>query len=133
MAHPNYLCDLHLVIWLKQKRRTRNKRSGLCTFSGRYADASKRWLCIVQYPPVFGCPFACRKISAAICSCRRFCCPLSVPSCLPSTHQYLRLEHSASTIHKTRTAWNRGILVVAIIRLLGVRAFPQVLQEEMKR
>jgi hypothetical protein len=34
---------------------------------------------------------------------------------------------------KTRTAWNRGILVVAIIRLLSARAFPQVLEEEMKR
>lgn len=47
----------------------------------------------------------------------RFCCPLSVPSSLPSTHQYLRLEHSASTTRKTRTAGNRGILVLAIIRL----------------
>ena len=116
MAYPNYLCDLHLLIWLKQKRR-RNKRSGSCTFAGHYADANKRWLGIVQYPLVFGCSFACRKISAAICSCRRFCCPLSVPSSLPSTHQYLRVEHSASTTCKTRTAWNRGILVVAIIRL----------------
>ena len=86
-------------------------------FAGRYADANKRWVCIVQYPYVFGCPLACRKISAAICSCTRFCCPLSVPSSLPLTHQYLRLEHSASTTRKTRTAWNRGILVLAIIRL----------------
>jgi len=46
-----------------------------------------------------------------------FVCPLSVPSSLPSTHQYLQLERSASTTRKTRAAWNRGILVVAIIRL----------------
>jgi hypothetical protein len=64
MAYPNYLCDLHLLIWLKQKKR-RNKRSGSCTFAGRYTDANKRWLSIVQYPLVFGCPLACRKISAA--------------------------------------------------------------------
>jgi hypothetical protein len=116
MAYPKYLSDLHLVIWLKQKRR-RNKRSGSCTFAGRYADTSKWWLHIVQYPHVFGCSFACRKISAAKFVLAHACCPLSVPSGLPSTHQYLQPEHSASTTHKTRTAWNRGILVLAIIRL----------------
>jgi hypothetical protein len=87
----------------RKRRRSgrRNKRSGSCTFAGRYAAQA-----VALYRPVSACfrlPF-CLPQSALQSVLAGACCPLLIPDSLPSTRQYRWSRLVRSSVCKTPCA-----------------------------